>query len=293
MSEYATFEDWWNEVESYSTRSERAHDDLGPDAERWLRVAWQLGALSRDAARPPASFDFTRSFTETVKRFDDLPEGNRADFYRSRPPTNNKETTMRSYILIDRSGSMASNWAETLGSVNGYVETLAKDGGTKKTKITVAFFDDTEPFAVARTDVKAKDWTALTDADATPRGTTPLFDAVGSLANLIDKADPKRASVVVVTDGVENASKEVSKEAAKARLDAMRKKGYDVVFLGADFDAFNQAGSLGNATGQTINAAKGSYAATMSMLASRTSAYAQSGKVADFTNDDRKRAAGK
>ena len=43
---------------------------------------------------------------------------------------------MNVYILLDRSGSMASLWEEALGSINGYVSKLPK-----KTKVHMATFD--------------------------------------------------------------------------------------------------------------------------------------------------------
>ena len=38
-----TFEEWLDEIESFSTRRERAMDDLGPRYAAWLRAAWTSG----------------------------------------------------------------------------------------------------------------------------------------------------------------------------------------------------------------------------------------------------------
>lgn len=45
---YKTFDEWFNELEKYSLRSERFYDEFQyPDdakrAEKWLRAAWNLG----------------------------------------------------------------------------------------------------------------------------------------------------------------------------------------------------------------------------------------------------------
>lgn len=200
---------------------------------------------------------------------------------------------MNIYMLIDRSGSMASKWDEAIGSVNGYIEELAKKKGTKKSKATVAVFDSQGPFDVIRKVQPVKEWNPISNEDAQPRGMTPLHDAIGKLATLVNEDKPKAATVVIVTDGLENASREVSRADAKAFLDKFRKKKFDVVFLGADFDAFAQGASLGNATGQTLNVKTGNYGATMRSLAGRTQLYASTGDVVDFTDEDRAEASGR
>jgi len=50
---------------------------------------------------------------------------------------------MHSYILLDRSGSMVTNWIETIGALNGYVEDLAANPDTKNVKVSLFTFDAT------------------------------------------------------------------------------------------------------------------------------------------------------
>ena len=72
----------------------------------------------------------------------------------------------------------------------------------------------------------------------------------------------------------------------------MRDKNFDVVFLGADFDAFGEAASVGTQAGQTLNMTAGSYGVAAASLAERTSMYAKTGAIADFSDDDRRIAKG-
>lgn len=204
-----------------------------------------------------------------------------------------KKSELKAYILLDRSGSMQSNWAETIGAINAYVDGLKGDKATKETAVTVAAFDNQEPYKVMRDKVAATSWQPIGAHEVDPRGATPLFDAVGKLVTSIRADVPKRATIVILTDGMENASQEITKEAAKAMLDDMRSKGYDVIFIGANFDAFSQGAGLGNAQGQTLNMSPGNYANAMKGLSSRTAAYTSTGSVANFSDDERKRAAGK
>jgi Mg-chelatase subunit ChlD len=200
---------------------------------------------------------------------------------------------MKSYILIDGSGSMHTRWVETIGAVNAYVEALGEDKATKKADVTVAVFDSQEPFKVVRKDVKVKDWTPIAVQEFTPRAMTPLLDSIGILNQTITLAKPKKASIVIVTDGLENASREITKDGAKIILDNLRGKGYEVVFIGADFDAFGQSGGLGNSMGQTLNMYAGGYEGAFRSMAMKSATYASTGMVRDFTDQERSVAAGK
>jgi Mg-chelatase subunit ChlD len=200
---------------------------------------------------------------------------------------------MKSYILIDRSGSMQTRWAETIGAVNAYVEVLAAEKKTaRKSDVTVAVFDSQEPFKVIRENVLASAWTPIATTEVMPRGMTPLFDAIGDLVQRVKSANPKKASIVIVTDGDENSSREIKKDAAKSLLDELRAKNYDVVFIGADFDAFSQGAGLGNNAGQTILVSSGNYTSMMKGMATRSMAYADTGVVASFTDQERSVAVG-
>jgi uncharacterized protein with von Willebrand factor type A (vWA) domain len=199
---------------------------------------------------------------------------------------------MKAYMLLDRSGSMQINWNETVGAVNAYVEELAKTKEGKKTQITLSVFDTGNHFETIRDNVKAGDWNRFTSDEAAPRGGTPLYDAIGKLVTKVRDDKPSKATIVIITDGAENSSQEVKKDAAKAMLDDMRAKNFDVVFIGANFDAFGQGASLGNNAGQTLNMVPGSYDAAMRSMSNRTVAYAASGSVDTFSDEIRKRAAG-
>lgn len=182
------------------------------------------------------------------------------------------------YVLLDRSGSMSRRWAEAISSVNTYAADLKGIDAT----LTVALFDSYTiglDFDIVRDSVAVADWEALSPTAASPRGNTPLYDAIGRLCAKATTAAPDRAVIVIVTDGEENASREMSRDAAKAALDACRAKGWQVVFLGADFDAMSQAAGVGTQSHSTMNASAAGLAPTMSANASRTRAYAMSGET--------------
>lgn len=204
-----------------------------------------------------------------------------------------KETKEKTadFILIDQSQSMTGKWSEALSSVNSYVEGINK--ATPNSKITVVTFDSMG-FNIIRDGVKAKDFKAVTNEDAKPRGMTPLYDSLAKLVQLAVKENAKKTVIVVMTDGEENCSKEITtKEGAANIIKGCQDKNWQVVFLGADFDAFGQANSVGVSAGQTMVMTRGNYDVTMNTLAASRSMYVASGTDISFSDKDRNAAKGK
>lgn len=182
-------------------------------------------------------------------------------------------------ILIDRSGSMSSLWAEAIGSVNAYVKELKG-----KVHIRVVTFDDSS-YDVIR-DCSKKAFKPIGSEESSPRGLTPLYDSVAKLVTQAEIDNDEKTVVVVMTDGHENASKEWNKNSIKAKLASIEKRGWATVFLGANFDAVETvSSSLGVSAAYTANFAKGNMTRGMSSLAEKTMAYssAEAGSLAAAT----------
>jgi Mg-chelatase subunit ChlD len=189
---------------------------------------------------------------------------------------------MNVYLLLDRSGSMSTLWSEAIGSINGYVAKLKKSD-----KVTVAAFDSVS-YDVVR-DVKVADWTDIKSNEVEPRGGTPLYDACGKLMAQAEQEKAKKTVLVVMTDGFENASQEYTQAAIKAKIEAFEKKKWEVIFLGANFDAISSVSSgLGVVGSKTMNYGVGNFARGMDMLATSTNAYAATGAAMNFTDDQKK-----
>lgn len=201
---------------------------------------------------------------------------------------------MQAYILLDRSGSMQSLWVEALSSVNAFAKELANktDGPSVDSHVTLAVFDSQESlqFDTLRRKQPALHWEAVTDKDASPRGMTPLLDAMVRIISLAEGDNPDKAVIVVMTDGQENASREVTREGVKAALDRVKTKGWEVVFLGANFDNIADASSVGVGGGKQMAMSVGTMNESMSRLARKSRAYAQSAPGAapiEFDAEDR------
>lgn len=162
------------------------------------------------------------------------------------------------------------------------------------TGVTLAVFDSNEPFVVIRDRITPKTWKEVTNADASPRGGTPLNDAVGKLIDLAEKGTPagaqyEKAAIIIMTDGHENASHEYTVEKIKARLDTCRVKNWQVIFLGANFDNAQQAMSYGAMAESTVQSSVRNLSATMSATASKRASYGASGQAMNYSEAEKAR----
>lgn len=204
-----------------------------------------------------------------------------------------KGPPIQSFILIDMSGSMEPKWDETKIAVNSFVQTVAKeDPGREVAVFGFTGVNNGLNWIVIRHPVRADDFKRLDANTPAPNGFTPLFDALGTLDAKMPEGG--KVTVMVVTDGQENASREIGAVGAKALIAKWQSREWDVVFLGADWNAFSQAADLGLKTKDVLNASQGNYGSAMRAAAGRTMAYAggQSISDLDFSDKDRHDAGG-
>jgi len=203
-----------------------------------------------------------------------------------------RPASIHSYILLDRTGSMEPIWSEALSSVNAYADGLATlDGGPRvDADITLAAFDaqDGFQFNVLRNGVDAERWRKVTNDEVSPRGMTPLYDAIGRIVSLAERDHPEKAVIVIMTDGEENSSEEMTKASAKAALDRVRKKGWEVVFLGTEFSNFNDAEGVGQSSSRNMAVSKEQLNDSMNRLAQKSKDYATgAAPTVEFNAEDR------
>ena len=155
-------------------------------------------------------------------------------------------------IIMDRSGSMASCQQEAENGVNHFVEDQKKQPGTATFSL-VQF--DTEIQRVYDAAAIASVGTIKLE----PRGMTALLDAVGKtinetgerLSKMNEEDRPGLVVVCIVTDGEENSSHEFKREQIKQMIEHQQTDfKWQFTFLGANQDAFAEAGAMGiNAAG--------------------------------------------
>lgn len=164
-------------------------------------------------------------------------------------------------MILDRSGSMEAIWDDAVGGLKNFVET--QKGLEGEANLTLVAFDtefDTIHESTPLPKIKADN--IFAHFEIHPRGATALLDAIGKtfnqfgqqMANRPEEEKPEKVMVAIITDGYENSSMEFQKEQIKAMIEHQQEKyNWDVIYLGANVDAFDEAGGLGIQSGSALN----------------------------------------
>ena len=150
-------------------------------------------------------------------------------------------------LVLDKSGSMSGLESDTIGGFNSMIEEQKKLG--VNANVTTVLFDTNFNVIHDRTDLKKVK--KLTSKQYVAGGNTALLDAVGDTINRIQKVDgidaaDNRVLFVIITDGMENSSREYSRAQIKKMIsDKQEKYDWEFIFLGANIDAASEAQSIG------------------------------------------------
>jgi len=150
-------------------------------------------------------------------------------------------------VILDRSGSMATLKTDMEGGFNTFIEEQKKVAG----RCTLSLYQFDDVYEVVYKGKEVKDVPVL---DLQPRNMTALLDAVGKtindvgteLAALKEEERPGKVILVIITDGQENASHEFKRERISEMIKHQEDKyTWQIVFLGANFDAYTEGMGLG------------------------------------------------
>ncbi len=142
------------------------------------------------------------------------------------------------HLLVDRSGSMQNIMGSTLSGLNEFI-------GSQRllptnTTVTLHTFDDMYETAITQTPIH--EFPTITARDISPRGMTALYDAIGKMFADMPMTP---STVVIVTDGEENSSKEFTKNQVMEQITERRRLGWTFIFLAANQDAIASGVSIG------------------------------------------------
>lgn len=195
-------------------------------------------------------------------------------------------------MLVDRSGSMQAIRTDAEGAVNAFVED--QKSGPGRCTVRVSQFDNRYETVHESLDVNDVPPFVLV-----PRSMTALNDAIGrlvtefgeELAALPEDERPANVVVVIVTDGLENASREWRAEQVKELVEQQTNDynwkflflaaGQDAVLTGADY-GFDPNLSI------TYNANSVGTQAVLSTTSNLVTTI-RSGGNASYTDEDRAR----
>lgn len=185
---------------------------------------------------------------------------------------------MEIVYVIDESGSMTGQEKVVVDGFNEYVQSMSKTN--PDSYLTLITFNSGGRNIRARRPVSQTPLLAL--GDYRPSSQTPLLDAIGYAISLVSKS--RKVIVVIMTDGQENASRELNRQTLREMIERKTAQGWTFIYMGANQDAFTEAGSIGIAMDYTSNLNPHNYRKSFNVAASVSQRYDSGGaKSASLT----------
>ncbi|MBR5093710.1 MAG: hypothetical protein IK095_01315 [Oscillospiraceae bacterium] len=147
---------------------------------------------------------------------------------------------------------------DTIGGFNSLIEKQKREPG--KCFVTTVLFDNTMKTLHDR--VELQEIQPLTERDYRVGGCTALLDALGgTIRHIVDihryarREDvPARTTFVIITDGMENASRQYDSAKVKSMIEHEKSKyGWEFLFLAANIDAVETARHMGIDADRSVN----------------------------------------
>lgn len=191
--------------------------------------------------------------------------------------------------VVDRSGSMETIVNDAIGSFNDFLAEQKKHPGECRFSLTLF----NTRYEIRHNGVPLQDVENFTPQTYRPSGMTALLDAVGRtidevgerLAKTPEEERPERVVFVIMTDGMENASKEYNREQIHKKIKRQTDEyKWEFVFLAAGEDAFAEAQGMGIKDGSVMRYAAfdaQSHAQSVTSLSENVARY-RSGAPADW-----------
>ncbi|MBR1551805.1 MAG: VWA domain-containing protein [Muribaculaceae bacterium] len=161
-----------------------------------------------------------------------------------------KKTTIHNVIILDKSGSMSSIARQAVDGVNetiASIKSMQEKHPEQDNDLTLVAFCGCELRVIYRS-LPIGQVQPMTERDYRPCCMTPLYDAIGNTITEVHRhmqtEENAMASVTVITDGYENASKEFSHTAIRSLIEAYKNEGWLFAYIGADHDVESVAYSL-------------------------------------------------
>ncbi len=161
-----------------------------------------------------------------------------------------KKHQVHNLIILDESGSMDSIKKPIISGFNELVQSvkgIEKQFPEQEHYITFVTFNSEGRKVIHFMDPVAK-LKKINSATYKPDALTPLFDAMGisinSIRHAINKQTDYNVLVTVLTDGLENSSKEYTGSAIKKLVEELKNEGWTFTYIGTDHDVETIATSI-------------------------------------------------
>ena len=167
-------------------------------------------------------------------------------------------------FVVDRSGSMKSIADDMIGGYNSFIKEQKRlNHGT----CDVSFYQFDDVYEAVYENKPLNEVVDLDEKTYVPRNMTALYDAIGktinnvgeSLNKMKESQRPDSVLFIVITDGLNNASKEFTSNKIKEMITHQTEKyKWQFSYIGANQDAWAVSDSLGFARSSTLNWASNS-----------------------------------
>ena len=153
-------------------------------------------------------------------------------------------------FIIDKSGSMSGLESDTVGGFNSMIDQQKKEEG--EVFVSTVLFNNRCEIIHDRVSIDRVE--PMTDKQYWVGGSTALLDALGGAIKHIRNIHkyarredvPEKTIILITTDGMENASREYTSDKVKAMIKECEEKlGWEFIFVAANIDAVETAGSIG------------------------------------------------
>lgn len=198
---------------------------------------------------------------------------------------NDKKTLI--VAVLDRSGSMQSILSDAVGGFNSFLDEQQKLK-VDECRMTVAMFDD--QYELLYNNALIDDVLPFTENSYGPRGMTALYDAIGKTINSVgieldamsENEKPGKILFVILTDGMENTSKEFKcSDVMKLIKQQTTQWNWQFIYLAADENGMQQGLDLG--IQNSANYANGGIKSAHSCFTSYACNYRVAGDIGKFS----------
>lgn len=145
-----------------------------------------------------------------------------------------RNNSLEVVFVIDKSGSCRGTEENTIKGYNHFIE-KEKAKGLSKTLVSVDLFDSDSQLIFDRLSVKEIPSTFRYEADG---GSTALYDSLANRISAVEKKHklegnnaPNHTLFVIMTDGFDNDSKEVTEDKIRSIIKAKKEIGWEFILL--------------------------------------------------------------
>lgn len=156
-------------------------------------------------------------------------------------------------IILDASGSMCSIYKQALDGVNNTIATIRDDqaGDNKNQQLFSLYSFQSGPdyLTTIYNETPIEQVRNITRNDYIPGDCTALYDAIGEtltkLEQRLQQEKDMKSLVTIITDGMENASRQFNAEMVRALITRLSEKEVVFTYIGANQDVLLEARRMG------------------------------------------------